>query len=233
MPAVDAKPLILIVEDEASLSTLLKYNLESEGYRTTTAADGLSALVAIGRERPDLILLDWMLPGMPGIDVCREARRRPASRDVPVLMLTARAEESDKVRALNVGADDYLTKPFSTAELMARVRALLRRVPPAARKGHLCFADVVMELSARRVTRGGAAVHLGPTEFRLLQFLLQHPDTVFTREELLHAAWGTEVYVELRTVDVHIRRLRQSLNGGDRRDLIRTVRGAGYGLVAE
>ncbi len=234
MPPVEAMPLILIVEDELPLSTLLKYNLESQGYRTIEAADGLVALNLVGKERPDLILLDWMLPGMAGVDVCREIRRRPNSRDVPVLMLTARAEEADKVRGLNIGADDYLTKPFSMAELQARVRALLRRAPPAVSKGELSFADLVVDLAAHKASRGGKPVHLGPTEFRLLQFFLQHPGTVFSREELLNSVWGAEIYVGVRTVDVHIRRLRQALNGDDELpDLIRTVRGAGYSLSVE
>lgn len=228
------QPLILVVEDETSLATLLTYNLEAQGFRVEAVADGLAALAAAAKRRPDLVLLDWMLPGMAGVDVCREIRRRSNLHDIPVLMLTARAEEADKVRALDVGADDYLTKPFSVAELMARIRALLRRVPPAASKGLLEFADLAMDMAARRVTRGGAPVHLGPTEYRLLQFFLEHPDTVFSREELLAAVWGAEIYVEPRTVDVHIRRLRQAINDGARRpDLIRTVRGAGYGLAVE
>lgn len=232
-PTSEIKPLILIVEDELPLQTLLKYNLESQGYRTQEAGDGMAALTALAKTRPDLVLLDWMLPGMTGVDVCREIRRRPNSHDIPVMMLTARAEEADKVRALDVGADDYLTKPFSMAEFEARVRALLRRTPPVSGKGQITFADLVVDMAARRVTRGGNQVHLGPTEFRLLHFFLQHPGVVFTRDELLNSVWGAEVYVGERTVDVHIRRLRQALTGGENLpDLIRTVRGAGYSLEA-
>jgi two-component system phosphate regulon response regulator PhoB len=225
------KPLILIVEDEAALVTLLKYNLEAEGYRTEVAMDGLQAAELVAKAVPDLVVLDWMLPGMDGIGVCREIRRRPQTRDIPVLMLTARAEEEDKVRGLNVGADDYLVKPFSLPELQARIRALLRRVPPVAQKGTLSFGDVEMDLAGRRVSRAGRPVHLGPTEFRLLQALMQEPDRVFSREELLTMVWGADIHVEVRTVDVHIRRLRLALNGEDGADIIRTVRGGGYGLT--
>jgi two-component system phosphate regulon response regulator PhoB len=229
MRTATSQPLILIVEDEPSLVTLLKYNLEQDGYRTAEAMDGNAALALVSRERPDLVLLDWMLPGLSGIEVCREIRRRPALHDLPVLMLTARTEEADKIRGLDVGADDYLTKPFSLPELRARVRALLRRTRPAGAKGRLAFADVVMDLAGRRVTRGGQAVHLGPTEYRLLQFFLQNAGIVFSRDDLLHAVWGSDINIESRTVDVHIRRLRQALNGdGEQPDLIRTVRSAGY-----
>jgi two-component system phosphate regulon response regulator PhoB len=182
---------------------------------------------------PDLVVLDWMLPVMSGIEVCRQLRRKPKTRDVPVLMLTARGEEADKVRGLNVGADDYLTKPFSLPELLARIRALLRRVQPAQSKGELTFEDITMDLTAHRVSRGERPIHLGPTEFRLLQFFLQHPRCVFSREELLNAVWGRDIYVEPRTVDVHIRRLRKALNGDDASDIIRTVRAAGYALDTE
>ncbi|MGE5545944.1 MAG: phosphate regulon transcriptional regulator PhoB [Solirubrobacterales bacterium] len=224
------KPLILIVEDEQALVTLLQYNLAAAGYRTAVSADGTEGAELVAKLAPDLVILDWMLPGMDGIAVCREIRRRPVSRDLPVLMLTARAEEADKVRGLNVGADDYLTKPFSLPELLARVRALLRRAPPVAQKGSLAFADLSVDLAGRRVTRAGRAVHLGPTEFRLLQVLVQAPERVFSREDLLAAVWGADIHVEPRTVDVHVRRLRQALNGDDLPDLIRTVRGGGYGL---
>jgi two-component system, OmpR family, phosphate regulon response regulator PhoB len=226
------KPLILIVEDEAALATMLRYNLEKEGYRVAEAGDGEEALTVVVEQKPDLILLDWMLPSLSGIEVCRQLRRKAATRELPIIMLTARGEEGDKIRGLNTGADDYLTKPFSLPELMARVRALLRRAQPAPQKGMLCFADVAMDLSAHRVTRGDRAVHLGPTEFRLLQFFMQHPGNVFSREELLNAVWGPDIYVEARTVDVHIRRLRQALNGDSDADIIRTVRAAGYALDA-
>jgi two-component system phosphate regulon response regulator PhoB len=227
------KPLVLIVEDEAALLTLLRYNLEKEGYRVAEATDGEEAVTLAAETPPDLVVLDWMLPVMSGIEVCRQLRRKPKTRDVPVLMLTARGEEADKVRGLNVGADDYLTKPFSLPELLARIRALLRRVQPAQSKGELTFEDITMDLTAHRVSRGERPIHLGPTEFRLLQFFLQHPRCVFSREELLNAVWGRDIYVEPRTVDVHIRRLRKALNGDDASDIIRTVRAAGYALDTE
>ncbi|OAN67026.1 phosphate regulon transcriptional regulator PhoB [Magnetospirillum moscoviense] len=226
------KPLILIVEDEAALATMLRYNLEKDGYRVCEAGDGEEALAVASERKPDLALLDWMLPSLSGIEVCRQFRRKAATRDMPIIMLTARGEEGDKIRGLNTGADDYMTKPFSIPELMARVRALLRRAQPVAEKGSLAFADIRMDLAAHRVTRGDRAIHLGPTEFRLLQFFMGHPGTVFSREELLNSVWGPDIYVEPRTVDVHIRRLRKALNGetGAEPDLIRTVRAAGYSL---
>ncbi len=227
------KPLVMVVEDESALVTMLRYNLEKEGYRVCEATDGEEALTVLAERNPDLVLLDWMLPVMSGIEVCRQIRRKPRTRDLPVIMLTARGEESDKVRGLNTGADDYLSKPFSLPELLARVKALLRRVQPAQAKGVLQYEDIVMDLTAHRVTRSSRNVHLGPTEFRLLQFLLQHPGCVFSREELLNAVWGPDIYVEPRTVDVHIRRLRKALNGDEETDIIRTVRAAGYALDAE
>ncbi len=227
------KPLVLIVEDEAALLTLLRYNLEKEGFRICEATDGEEALAAAAEQSPDAVILDWMLPVMSGVEVCRQLRRKPKTRDIPVLMLTARGEEADKVRGLDVGADDYMTKPFSMPELLARLRALLRRAQPAQSKGTLQFQDIVMDLTAHRVSRGGRAIHLGPTEFRLLQFFLLHPRCVFSREELLNAVWGHDIYVEPRTVDVHIRRLRKALNAEGETDLIRTVRAAGYALDAE
>ncbi len=227
------KPLILVVEDEAALVTMLRYNLEKEGYRVCEAGDGEEAIAMVAERKPDMVLLDWMLPSLSGIEVCRQIRRKAATRELPVLMLTARGEEGDKIRGLNTGADDYMTKPFSLPELMARVRALLRRAQPVPQKGMLNYADLVMDLSAHRVTRADRAVHLGPTEFRLLQFFLQHPGTVFSREELLNAVWGPDIYVEPRTVDVHIRRLRKALNTDAEGELIRTVRAAGYALDVE
>ena len=224
------KPLIMVVEDEAALVTMLRYNLEKEGYRIAHCADGEEALIVVDEKQPDLVVLDWMLPVMSGIEVCRQIRRKPRSRDLPVIMLTARGEEGDKVRGLNTGADDYLTKPFSLPELLARIKALLRRVQPAQTKGVLQYETIAMDLTAHRVTRAGRNIHLGPTEFRLLQFLLQHPGCVFSREELLNAVWGPDIYVEPRTVDVHIRRLRKALNGDGDLDIIRTVRAAGYAL---
>ena len=227
------KPLVMLVEDEAALVTMLRYNMEKEGFRVCEAMDGEEALTLLAERNPDLVVLDWMLPIMSGIEVCRQIRRKPRTRDLPVIMLTARGEEGDKVRGLNTGADDYLTKPFSLPELMARVRALLRRVRPSQNKGVLEYETIAMDLAAHRVTRGGRHVHLGPTEFRLLQFLLQHPGCVFSREELLNAVWGPDIYVEPRTVDVHIRRLRKALNGAEDADIIRTVRAAGYALDVE
>ncbi|WP_041633410.1 phosphate regulon transcriptional regulator PhoB [Magnetospirillum gryphiswaldense] len=227
------KPLILIVEDEAALATMLRYNLEKEGYRVCEAGDGEEALTLVSERKPDLVVLDWMLPSLSGIEVCRQLRRKPATRELPIIMLTARGEEGDKIRGLNTGADDYMTKPFSLPELMARIRAMLRRVQPVPQKGMLEYGDIAMDLAAHRVTRGDRPVHLGPTEFRLLQFFMQHPGNVFSREELLNAVWGPDIYVEPRTVDVHIRRLRKALNGDNDADIIRTVRAAGYALDSE
>jgi two-component system phosphate regulon response regulator PhoB len=224
------KPLVMIVEDEAPLVTLLRYNLEKEGFGVCEASDGEEALVQIAERKPDVVLLDWMLPLVSGIEVCRQIRRSPNSRALPIIMLTARGEEGDKIRGLNSGADDYITKPFSPSELVARVRAVIRRAKPDASDENLVFADVAMDLAAHRVVRSGRPIHLGPTEFRLLRFLLEHPGRVFSRERLLDAVWGHDVYVEPRTVDVHIRRLRKALNGPHDQDIIRTVRSAGYAL---
>ncbi|MEA2756810.1 MAG: two-component system, OmpR family, phosphate regulon response regulator PhoB [Aliidongia sp.] len=224
------KPLVMIVEDEAPLVTLLKYNLEKEGFGVCEASDGEEALVQIAERKPDVVLLDWMLPLVSGIEICRQIRRSPQSRTVPIIMLTARGEEGDKIRGLNSGADDYITKPFSPSELIARVRAVIRRARPDVSDERLNFADVSMDLAAHRVVRNGRPIHLGPTEFRLLRFLLEHPGRVFSRERLLDAVWGHDVYVEPRTVDVHIRRLRKALNGPHELDIIRTVRSAGYAL---
>jgi len=224
------KPLVMVVEDEPALVTMLRYNLEKEGYRVCEAMDGEEALTVFAESDPDLVLLDWMLPALSGIEVCRQLRRKSNDRTVPIVMLTARGEEADKVRGLNTGADDYMTKPFSVPELLARIKAQLRRVQPSQPKGMLEYETVVMDLGAHRVTRAGRHVHLGPTEFRLLRFLMQNPGSVFSREALLNAVWGPDIYVEPRTVDVHIRRLRKALNGTDDADLIRTVRAAGYAL---
>jgi two-component system phosphate regulon response regulator PhoB len=225
-----ASPLVLVVEDEGALVTLLRYNLEREGFRVTEARDGEEALLQAAELKPDLILLDWMIPHVSGLEVCRRLRRRPDTRGTPIIMLTARAEESDKVRGLDGGADDYVTKPFSPTELVSRVRALLRRSRPSMAAERLEFADLVMDLAAHRVRRADRDVHLGPTEFRLLRHLMEHPGRVFSREQLLNAVWGSEVYVEPRTVDVHVRRLRLAINGDGEADLIRTVRSAGYAL---
>jgi two-component system phosphate regulon response regulator PhoB len=227
------KPLVLIVEDEADLVTLLKYNLEKEGFRTLSAGDGEEALLLAAEQTPNIVLLDWMLPLMSGLEVCRQMRRNPKTRDIPIIMLTARGEEADKVRGLNSGADDYIAKPFSPTELVARMRAVLRRASPGLAEELLRFNDVVMDLAAHRVRRQGRDVHLGPTEFRLLRHFMQHPGRVFSREQLLDLVWGHDVYVEPRTVDVHIRRLRKALNEETDEDIIRTVRSAGYALDAK
>ncbi len=227
------RPLALVVEDEAALLTMLRYNLEKQGFRVEEAGDGQEALTRLGEITPDIVLLDWMLPSLSGIELCRQIRRRPATRDLPVIMVTARTEDQDTVRGLNTGADDYITKPFNIDALVARMRALLRRARALPNKGALAFHDISMDLASHRVQRNGRAIHLGPTEFRLLEFLMQHPRRVFTREELLDAVWGRDIHVEPRTVDVHIRRLRKSINGSDELDLVRTVRAAGYALDTE
>ena len=224
------KPLVLVVEDEAPLVTLLRYNLEKEGFAVAEAADGEEALLRIAEQKPDAVLLDWMLPLLSGIEVCRQIRRAPATRSLPVIMLTARGEEGDRVRGLNSGADDYVVKPFSLGELVARLRAVIRRAQPNAGEDVLRYADVTMDLVAHRVSRAGEPVHLGPTEFRLLRHFLQHPARVFSREQLLDRIWGQYAEVELRTVDVHIRRLRKALNAVGEGDLVRTVRSVGYSL---
>jgi two-component system, OmpR family, phosphate regulon response regulator PhoB len=228
-----AKPIILVVEDEVPLLTLLRYNLEKQGFRVEEAADGQEALVRVAEQRPDLVLLDWMLPSLSGIEVCRQIRRRAATRDLPIIMVTARTEDQDAVRALDTGADDYITKPFAMESLLARIRALLRRSGSVAAKGTLIYRDLTMDQDAHRVTRAGRALHLGPTEYRLLEFFMQHPGRVFAREQLLDAVWGRDIHVEPRTVDVHIRRLRKAINGPSEVDLIRTVRSAGYALDVE
>jgi two-component system phosphate regulon response regulator PhoB len=226
-------PLVLVVEDEAAIATMLRYNLEKQGYRVAEASDGQEALTRIQEQQPDIVLLDWMLPLMSGIEVCRQIRRKPSTRDLPVIMVTARTEDQDAVRGLNTGADDYITKPFNIDSLLARMRALLRRSNAVPDKGHLVFHDIEMDLSSHRVTRNSRRVHLGPTEFRLLEFFMQHPRRVFSREELLDAVWGHDIHVEPRTVDVHIRRLRKSMNNEGELDLVRTVRAAGYALDTE
>jgi len=233
MDALLAKPLVLVVEDEAALATMLRYNLERQGFRVDEATDGQEALTRIAEMQPDLVLLDWMLPVISGIEVCRQIRRRPATRGLPVIMVTARTEDGDAVRGLNTGADDYITKPFRMDSLIARIRALLRRSGSIPAKGQLGFHDIAMDLAAHRVTRGSRPVHLGPTEYRLLEFFLQHPRRVFAREELLDAVWGPDIHVEPRTVDVHIRRLRKAINGPGELDVIRTVRAAGYAMDTE
>ena len=228
-----AKPTILVVEDEAALLTLLRYNLEKQGFRVEEATDGQEALLRVAENKPDLVLLDWMLPSLSGIEVCRQIRRKPATRDLPVIMVTARTEDQDAVRALDIGADDYITKPFAVEALMARIRALLRRSGSVPTKGTLSFLDLAMDQDAHRVMRNNRALHLGPTEYRLLEFFLLHPGRVFSREQLLDAVWGRDIHVEPRTVDVHIRRLRKAVNAEGEADIIRTVRSAGYALDLE
>ncbi|MFC0409639.1 phosphate regulon transcriptional regulator PhoB [Roseomonas elaeocarpi] len=227
------RPTILVVEDEAPLLTLLRYNLERQGFRVDEAADGQEALLRVAEDRPDLILLDWMLPALSGLEVCRQLRRRPATRDLPIIMVTARTEDQDAVRALDTGADDYISKPFAIDALLARIRALLRRSGPPAGRGALVWRELSMDQDAHRVTRNGRPLHLGPTEYRILEFLMTHPGRVFSREQLLDAVWGRDIHVEPRTVDVHIRRLRKAVNGEGEEDIIRTVRSAGYALDVE
>jgi len=224
------QPSVLIVEDEPSLVELLSYNLERAGFAIAVARDGEEALLAMREKRPDVVLLDWMLPYVSGIEICRRMRRDSETRGVPIIMLTARGEEDDRVRGLDAGADDYITKPFSPGELVARVRAVLRRSRPSFGEEALRYADITMDLAAHRVTRGEAPVALGPTEFRLLRFFMEHPGRVFSREQLLDNVWGRDAYIEPRTVDVHIRRLRKAMNVAELPDLIRTVRSAGYAL---
>jgi len=221
---------ILIVEDDLALSELLSYNLSSAGYQTSTIDDGDEAMAAVLDENPDLVILDWMLPNLSGIEICRQIRANPETRNLPVIMLTAKGEDLDRVRGLNTGADDYMVKPYSPAELIARIQALLRRSNPQVHADILNFEDISMNLQEHWITRGGEAVKLGPTEYRLLQVFLEKPGRVYSREQLLDKAWGRDIYVESRTVDVHIRRLRKALNAGNRENLIRTVRSAGYSL---
>lgn len=227
------KPYILVVEDEAPLVTLLRYNLEKQGFRVEDVGDGSEALTRITEAPPDLLLLDWMLPTMSGIEVCRQVRRRPATRTLPIIMLTARAEEQDAVRGLDTGADDYITKPFSTEALIARIRALLRRSGSMPQSGKLSFHDISLDPVSHRAQRNERVLQLGPTEFRLLEFFLRHPKRVFSREDVLNAVWGRDIHVEPRTVDVHIRRLRKAINGPGEIDLVRTVRAAGYAMDIE
>ena len=227
------KPYVLVVEDEDALSTLLQYNLDKEGYRVGLAGDGEEALMMVDEQAPDLVLLDWMLPKVSGVEVCRRLRSRPETRNLPIIMLTARGEESDRIRGLDTGADDYIVKPFSMSELNARMRAVLRRIRPGLAEDQVRCGDLIIDRAAHRVKRNGKEVHLGPTEFKLLDYLMQHPGRVFSREQLLDAVWGSDVYVEARTVDVHIGRLRKALNAEAVEDPIRTVRSAGYSLDLE
>jgi two-component system phosphate regulon response regulator PhoB len=224
------KPLVLIVEDDPSLSTLLRYNIEKEGFRVSEAHDGEEALLQVQEAQPDLVVLDWMLPKVSGIEVCRRLRARVETKNLPVIMLTARGEDADRVRGLDTGADDYLTKPFSMTELLARIRAVLRRIRPALAEDVISHGDISIDRSSHRVRRAGRDIHLGPTEYKLLDHFLSYPGRVFSREQLLDAVWGSGVYVDARTVDVHIGRLRKALTEPGEADPIRTVRSAGYAL---
>ena len=228
-----AKGRILLVEDDRALAELLVFHLEREDFEVARTGDGEEALLMAREEVPDLILLDWMIEGVSGIEVCRRLRRSTETANVPVIMLTARGEEADRIRGLETGADDYITKPFSPRELVARVGAVLRRVRPALAGEQLSYADLEMDMVSHRVKRGGEALQLGPTEFRLLKHFMEHPGRVFSRERLMDQIWGHDSYIEPRTIDVHIRRLRKAINIGGRPDVIRTVRSAGYALDAE
>ena len=222
------KPKVLVVEDEEALSVLLRYNLESEGYDVEAVNRGDEAEIRLKENLPDIVVLDWMLPGLSGIELCRRLRARSETERLPILMLTARSEEAERVRGLSTGADDYMVKPFSVPEFVARVRALLRRASPEQVSQQLKSGDIELDREKKRVHRGPREVHLGPTEFRLLEFLMTSPGRVFTREQLLNAVWGRDVYIDERTVDVHIGRLRKTLTRGKEPDPIRTVRGSGY-----
>lgn len=224
------QPSVLIVEDEPAQREVLAYNLGAEGFHVVQAGDGEEALLLVQEEVPDIIVLDWMMPNLSGIEVCRRLKSRPKTRDIPIIMLSARSEEVDKVRGLETGADDYVIKPYSVKELMARVRSQIRRVRPSAVGQRLEYADIVLDGETYKVSRSGAPVKLGPTEFRLLSTFMEKPGRVWSREQLLDRVWGRDIYVDTRTVDVHIGRLRKALtrNGGD--DPVRTVRGAGYAL---
>lgn len=224
------KPCVLVVEDEPAQREVLAYNLEAEGFRVLRAGDGEAALLSVEEDQPDLIVLDWMMPHLSGIEVCRRLKTRPETRTIPVIMLSARSEEVDRVRGLETGADDYVVKPYSVAELMARVRSQLRRVRPSSMGETLSYDDIVLDGETHRVMRADRPVTLGPTEFRLLSVFLERPGRVWSRESLLDRVWGREVYVDTRTVDVHVARLRKALSAAGGTDPIRTVRGAGYSL---
>lgn len=228
-----ARAKMLLVEDDAALAELLVWHFQREDFEIRHTADGEEALLIAQESPPDLVLLDWMIEGLSGIEVCRRLRRMPETQNVPIIMLTARGEEEDRVRGLETGADDYVTKPFSPRELVARVGAVLRRVRPALAGEQLTYADLEMDTVGHKVRRGGTLIALGPTEFRLLKHFLEHPGWVFSRERLLDSVWGHDADIEPRTVDVHIRRLRQAINAGGRPDIIRTVRSAGYALDAD
>ena len=224
------KPRMLLVEDDRALADLLTWHFDREGYEVVRTGDGDEALLLAEEHAPDLIILDWMIEGVTGIEVCRRLRRRASTANVPIIMLTARAEESDRIRGLEIGADDYVTKPFSPRELLARIGAVFRRVRPAMAGEKLVYGDIEMDVDAHRVRRAGTNIALGPTEFRLLRYLMENPARVFARARLLDAVWAHDSTIDERTVDVHVRRLRKSLNAGGLPDVIRTVRSAGYAL---
>lgn len=224
------QPLVLVVEDEPAQREVLKYNLESEGYTVSFAVNGEEALLMISEELPDVIVLDWMLPNVSGIEVCRQVKTRPETREIPVIMLSARSEEGDKVRGLETGADDYVTKPYSVTELLARVRSQLRRSRPTMAGQVMVFEDIQLDSETHRVTRDGEQLKLGPTEFRLLSTFIEKPGRVWSRDQLLDRVWGRDIYVDTRTVDVHVGRLRKALTANGGNDPVRTVRGAGYAL---
>lgn len=224
------QPTVLVVEDELAQREVLAYNLEAEGFRVVRAGNGDEALLLVEEDKPDIIVLDWMLPNVSGIEVCRQLKTRPQTRTIPIIMLSARSEEGDKVRGLETGADDYVVKPYSVIELMARVRSQLRRVRPASVGIRLEFDDIVLDSETHRVSRGDNPVKLGPTEFRLLTTFMEKPGRVWSREQLLDRVWGRDIYVDTRTVDVHVGRLRKALTKHGGTDPLRTVRGAGYAL---
>ncbi|AWI83522.1 phosphate regulon transcriptional regulatory protein PhoB [Alloyangia pacifica] len=224
------QPTVLVVEDEPAQREVLRYNLEAEGFRVAAAGNGEEALVLLEEENPDVVVLDWMLPNLSGIEVCRQIKTRSDTRGLPVIMLSARSEEVDRIRGLDTGADDYVVKPYSLRELMARVKAQLRRARPSAAGLRLEFEDIVLDSETHRVTRGGQELKLGPTEFRLLSTFMEKPGRVWSREQLLDRVWGRDIYVDTRTVDVHIGRLRKALGAHGGEDPLRTVRGAGYAL---
>lgn len=224
------QPCVLLVEDEGAQREVLTYNLEAEGFRVVSAETGDEALLLVAEENPDLMVLDWMLPNVSGIEICRRVKADPDTRHIPIIMLSARSDEGDRVRGLETGADDYVVKPYSVVELMARVRTQLRRTRPTTMGERLSFQDIILDAAEHRVFRGGQSLHLGPTEFRLLSTLMERPGRVWTREQLLDRVWGRDIYVDTRTIDVHVGRLRKALmvNGGD--NPVRTVRGTGYAL---
>jgi two-component system phosphate regulon response regulator PhoB len=224
---------VLVVEDEKSISTLIQYNLEKEGFKVLISETGEEGFELIKKNLPDLVLLDWMLPDLSGIDICKQIKKDTKLKSIPVIMLTAKSEETDKIRGFETGADDYVTKPFSTKELILRIKALLKRVKPSLTEDIVSFKDIKIDRLARRVYRGDKEIKLGPTEYNLLNFFIKNPTRVYSREQLLNQVWGNDIYVESRTVDVHIRRLRKAINLDDQDDLIRTVRSAGYALDSQ